>query len=86
MKNPWNRLIFKIMAVFLTAITFNAIAENVPIKYTGDWLCLLPEKENAAIHYDYPHWHYGLRHWLYISMSIAIAIVQCIRKPILHHE
>lgn len=88
MKNPYLLLSMNIVAIFIIAILLSLVPDHLH-NFFGDWLCEGRTYDGTTwsgcdinSHSSYghnPQMHWGYRHWLWLSMCIALFVVQLFR-------
>lgn len=85
MKNPYLLLSLNIVGIFIIAILFSLVPDHLH-NFFGDTYCdgwinsndrLNHCLEKMSMHS--PKWHWGIRHWLWFAMCIALFITQLFR-------
>ena len=66
-----------IALMFLTVIFVSFIPDTYHV-FFGDWFCELGGKcpYTGSIHLS--KWHWGFRHWMWLSMGISLFIYNCV--------
>lgn len=84
--NTYTKISLNIIAIFLVAIAGNFIPEMFP-SFFGDFYCHgfgsnLTSDDNctyAGHGYHASEFHWGLRHWLWMLMSLCLFALQVVR-------
>lgn len=92
MRNTYTNIQVRIIIIFICAMFYSFIPEFVR-EFFDDTHCktgsgLWIYGSNVAGHFQYcnysnhsheaGHWHWGYRHWLFMSMGICLSVVQII--------
>lgn len=87
MKNKTIKISIRIILLFVTAIFLSFIPDYL-FSFFGDWYCSgsgdytrhdyikIWQKCDYTDEFHLQSWHWGYRHWLYLSMGICLAIIQ----------
>lgn len=80
--DKFNRIAIHIISIFSISIAASFIPDSFP-EFFGDWLCEgnYNWKETTECNYmgtsiHDPKWHWGVRHWLWMSMGVCLFILQ----------
>jgi len=72
-----HRMMLRIIGLFLTVMLLSFIPEEFR-NFFGDEYCKIPHHEYAGNYHDYPEWHWGYRHFIWLGMGICLFIYNAV--------